>query len=109
MTTLTIQLADGQSMEVTVRGIPLRSFESAAEAVARKDEFALIALSIDRPRSWVLEHVAPESLASLAQAMQAENQAFFAWYARRALLGLSPAEMVRLQRELSDGATTSRA
>jgi hypothetical protein len=107
MIRLSVTLNDGRVEEVEVRGIPLRLFEQAAQAMERKDEFGLIALAIDRPRQWVIEHVAPDSLAALAAAMQQENAAFFAWYARRCLLGLTPAEMLQLQRALpSDSAIT---
>lgn len=100
MTTVRVTLNDGSQEEIVVHGIPLRAFELAAQMLEAKDEFGLIALSIGRPREWVLDHVAPGSLAELANAMQAENTAFFGWHARRALLGLQPAEMLRLQRDL---------
>jgi hypothetical protein len=102
MKTIEITYADGREDTITVRGIPVRSFEAAEKAVQAKDEFALVALACDRPRSWVLD-LAPESLSPLAEAMQAENAAFFGYCGRRAMLGLSPVELLRLQRELQAG------
>lgn len=99
MQTITIKLASGKEEQITVRGFPLRQYSHAAKAYDAKDEFTLIALACDRPPNWIYD-VDPSSLAPLAAAMQEENTAFFEWCGRRASMGMTPADAMRLLRDM---------
>lgn len=104
---LTLQMADGAAEILTFRGIPVRCWQEAAKAYDAKDELTLISLSCDRPPKWAFG-LAPDSVAEAAAAMQQVNRAFFEWLGRRQMMGMNPADMLKLQMELQSFiATTS--